>query len=143
MEAKMLAPAAVLVAWSLFMLLWMTAVRLRALAKLGSRASKAKPGARGQDLDGVLPDEVNWKAHNYTHLTETPTLFYAAAVIVALLGASGTDVLAAWIYVALRIAHSLWQSMVNRIPGRLLLFTLSNLPLIYLAVRAIQLALFA
>lgn len=143
MEAKILAPAAVLVAWSLIMLLWMTVVRLRALAKIGSKATEAKPGARGQDLDGVLPDVVNWKAHNYTHLTETPTLFYAAVVIVALLGASGTDVLAAWLYVALRIAHSLWQAMVNRIPVRLALFALSNLPLIYLAVRAIQLALLA
>ncbi|OJW71495.1 MAG: hypothetical protein BGO57_01355 [Sphingomonadales bacterium 63-6] len=142
MEAQMLAPAAVLVAWSIFMLLWMTAVRLRALAKLESKASDAKPGARGEDLNGVLPDEVNWKAHNYTHLTETPTLFYAVTVIVALLGASGADVTAAWAYVALRIAHSLWQSMVNRIPVRLLLFTLSNLPLIYLAGRALQLALF-
>lgn len=143
MEAKILAPAAVLVAWSLIMLLWMTAVRLQALSKTGSRATEAKPGARGQDLNGVLPDVVNWKAHNYTHLTETPTLFYAAVVIVALLGASGTDVLAAWLYVALRIAHSLWQAMVNRIPVRLTLFTLSNLPLMYLAVRALQLALFA
>lgn len=143
MEAKILAPAAVLVAWSLIMLLWMTAVRLHALSKIGSKATEARPGARGQDLDGVLPDVVNWKAHNYTHLTETPTLFYAAVVIVALLGASGTDVLAAWLFVALRIAHSLWQAMVNRIPVRLALFTLSNLPLIYLAVRAIQLALLA
>jgi uncharacterized MAPEG superfamily protein len=143
MTAQMLAPAAVLVAWSIFMLLWMTAVRLRALSKAGIDPKTAKPGGRGPDLDGVLPDIVNWKAHNYAHLTETPTLFYAAAVIVALLGATGNDVLAAWIFVGFRILHSLWQSLVNTIPIRLLLFTLSNLALIWLGVRALQLTLFA
>lgn len=139
----MLAPVAVLVAWSIVMLLWMVATRLPALSKAGIDTKTAKPGGRGVDLEGVLPDPVNWKAHNYTHLTETPTLFYAVAVVVALMGPTGNDVTAAWIYVAFRIVHSLWQAMVNTIPVRLLLFTLSNLALIWLAVRALQLTLFA
>lgn len=140
--AQMLAPAAALVAWSIFMLLWMTAVRLSALSKLGI-ARNPKPGGRAPDLEGVLPDIVNWKAHNYAHLTETPTLFYAVAIIVAVMGPSGADVIAGWAYVVLRIAHSLWQSMVNTIPVRLTLFTLSNIPLIWLTVRALQLTLLA
>jgi uncharacterized MAPEG superfamily protein len=143
MQAQMLAPAAVLVAWSIFMLLWLTATRLPALSKAGIDTKKAKPGGRGVDLEGVLPDIINWKAHNYTHLVETPTLFYAVALIVALLGANDTDVLVAWAYVVLRIAHSIWQSLVNTIPVRLLLFTLSNIALIWLTVRALQLTVFA
>lgn len=139
----MLAPVAVLVAWSIFMLVWMTATRLPALSKAGIKASEAKPGGRGVDLEGVLPDIVNWKSHNYTHLTETPTLFYAAAIVVALMGPTSADTIAAWIYVGLRIAHSLWQAMVNTIPVRLTLFALSNLALIWLAVRAVQLTLTA
>lgn len=141
MEAQMLAPAAVLVAWSLVMLVWMTVTRLRALSKIGQKASEAKPGGRGKDLDGVLPDVVNWKAHNYTHLMETPTLFYATVVILALLGGGTTDVLVAWIYVALRILHSLWQSLVNTIPVRLTLFALSVVALVWLAVSALRLTL--
>ena len=143
MQAQMLAPAAALVAWSLIMLLWMTALRLTALSKAGIKPTEAKPGGRGKDLDGVLPDIVNWKAHNYTHLMETPTLFYAAVVIIALMGAGATDVLVAWIYVALRILHSLWQSLVNTIPVRLLLFALSVVALITLAVRAVMLTMAA
>ena len=74
MQAQILTPAAVLVIWSIVMLFWMAFTRLPALSKLGG-LGKAKLGGRGQDLEGVLPDEINWKAHNYTHLMEQPTLF--------------------------------------------------------------------
>lgn len=142
MQAQMLAPAAVLVAWSLVMLFWMAGTRLPALAKSGAMKD-AKPGGRGQDLDGVLPDSLQWKAHNYNHLMEQPTIFYATVVIIAMLGAQSGDVLAAWIYVGLRIVHSLWQAMVNVVPVRLLIFLISTFALVYLAYRAIALTLFA
>ncbi|HEU4820821.1 MAG TPA: MAPEG family protein [Qipengyuania sp.] len=143
MQAQMLAPAAVLVAWSLIMMLWMAGTRLPAMkAKMGG-VGKAKPGGRGQDLEGVLDDRVNWKSHNYAHLMEQPTLFYAVSLIIALLGAAAGDVLAAWIYVALRIVHSIWQATVNVVSVRFLLFLASSLPLFYLTFRALMLTLFA
>ncbi|MBD3729936.1 MAG: MAPEG family protein [Sphingomonadales bacterium] len=142
MLAKMLAPAAVLVVWSLVMLTWMAATRLPALAKSGAMKD-AKPGGRGQDLDGVLPDTLQWKAHNYNHLMEQPTIFYATVVIIALMGAAAADIWAAWIYVALRIVHSLYQATVNIVPTRLMIFSASSLALLYLAVRAVMLTLFA
>lgn len=142
MQAQMLAPAAMLVAWSMVMLFWMAGTRLPALAKSGV-LKNAKPGGRGQDLEGVLDDRINWKSHNYAHLMEQPTIFYAAVVIIALMGADEASVLAAWIYVALRIIHSLWQALVNRVPVRLAIFTLSSLALLYLAYRAVVLTLFA
>ena len=143
MQAQMLAPAAVLVAWSLIVLFWVGAARFPAMARAGIDAKTAKPGGRGQDLDGVLPDQVNWKAHNYTHLMEQPTLFYALVVILAMLGPTAMDTLMAWAYVALRIVHSLWQATVNRIPVRLVIFLFGTVCLIYLAVRALVLTLFA
>jgi hypothetical protein len=143
MQAQMLAPAAVLVAWSLIMMLWMAGTRLPAMkAKMGG-VGKAKPGGRGQDLEGVLDDRVNWKSHNYAHLMEQPTLFYAVSLIIALLGTAAGDVLAAWIYVALRVVHSLWQATVNVVSVRFTLFLLSSLALVYLAFRALMLTLFA
>ncbi len=33
-----------------------------------------------KSLDRVLPPEVQWKAHNYNHLHEAPTVFYAIAI---------------------------------------------------------------
>lgn len=142
MQAQMLGPAAVLVAWSLVMMLWMAGTRLPAMSKMGG-VGKARPGGRGQDLEGVLDDRINWKAHNYAHLMEQPTLFYAVSLIIALLGAAAGDVLAAWIYVALRIVHSIWQATVNVVSVRFTLFLLSSLALIYLAFRALMLTLFA
>lgn len=141
MQAQMLAPAAGLIAWSLVMMVWMAATRLPAMKKM-SGVGKAKPGGRGQDLEGVLEDRVNWKAHNYAHLMEQPTLFYAASLIIALLGAAAGDVLAAWIYVALRVVHSIWQATVNVVSVRLMLFLASSFALIWLAYRALSLTLF-
>lgn len=143
MQAQMLAPAAVLIAWSLVMMVWMAATRLPAMkAKIGGGLSKAKPGGRGQDLEGVLDDRINWKAHNYAHLMEQPTLFYAASLIIALLGAGAGDVLAAWVYVALRVVHSIWQATVNVVSVRFMLFFASSLALLWLAIRALALTLF-
>jgi hypothetical protein len=141
MLAQMLAPAAVLIAWSLLILFWMAFTRLPALGKAGGLGA-AKPGGRGQDLEGVIPDKINWKSHNYAHLMEQPTLFYAASVIIALLGASALDTVFAWIYVALRIVHSIWQATVNVVKIRFLLFIASTIALIYLAYRALALTLF-
>jgi hypothetical protein len=142
MQAQMLAPAAVLVAWTLVMLIWMASTRLPALNRMGG-LKNAKPGGRGQDLEGVLDDRVNWKSHNYAHLVEQPTLFYAVSLIIALLGAGAIDVLAAWIYVALRIVHSLWQATVNVVAVRFVLFALYTLALAVLAVHALAITLFA
>ncbi len=143
MQAQILAPAAVLVLWSIVMLFWMAGTRLPAMKKLGSAVTEAKPGGRGQDLEGVIPDHVNWKAHNYAHLMEQPTIFYATVVIIAMMGAGSLDVLLAWIYVGLRVAHSVWQATVNKVSIRFLLFIGSTVALVILAVRAVMMTLFA
>lgn len=142
MQAQMLAPAAVLAVWTIIMLVWMAATRLPAIKARGG-LGQAKPGGRGQDLEGVIDDRINWKAHNYTHLLEQPVLFYAVSAIIAIMGAGAIDVLLAWIYVALRIVHSIWQATVNRVPVRFALFMLSTLALLILAIHAVILTLFA
>ena len=137
MQAQILAPAAVLIAWSLVMLLWMAFTRFPAMKKTGMDLGNAKPGGRGQDLEGVLPDNVQWKAHNYAHLMEQPTLFYAVVVILAILAPGPVSVLLAWVYVGLRIVHSIWQATVNIVKVRFLLFLASTLALAALAVLAL------
>jgi len=140
MQAQILVPAAALVVWTLVMLFWMAMTRMPALRKLGG-LGKAKAGGRGQDLEGVIDDRINWKSHNYTHLHEQPTLFYAVIAILAILGPQAHDVLFAWAYVAIRVIHSIWQATVNKVSVRFLLFLLSTACLIVLAVRALALAL--
>jgi uncharacterized MAPEG superfamily protein len=139
MQAQILAPAAVLVLWSIVMLFWLAATRLPPLFKQPGGLGAAKPGGRGADLEGVLPDSINWKSHNYTHLMEQPTIFYATVMILALMGANAGDVAIAWGYVALRIVHSIWQATVNKVSIRFGLFIASTVCLILLAIHAFEL----
>lgn len=143
MENTILAPAAVLVLWSLIMLFWMAATRFPAIAKSGMDIKSVPPGGRGQDLDAVLPPSVNWKSHNYTHLMEQPTIFYATVAILALSGAGGgLNTQLAWAYTGIRIVHSIWQATVNKImPVRFGLFLLSTACLLVLAVNAVRITL--
>ena len=143
MQAQMLAPGAVLIVWSIIMLMWTAGTRFPAMAKSGMDLKNAKPGGRGQDLEGAIPDKVNWKSHNYSHLMEQPTIFYPTIIILAMMGAGAIDVLLAWIYVGLRIVHSLWHAMVKVVALRFLLLILSTLALAALAVRAVSVTLLA
>jgi hypothetical protein len=135
-NSPIFAPAIVLVLWSLFMLGWLALSRLPAMAKAGI-ALGSLVGGRGADLEGVIPDRVNWKSHNYTHLMEQPTIFYVTVVILGLVGAGdGVNLQLAWAYVMLRIAHSVVQSVWNRVAVRFTLFVASTLVLVVLAVNA-------
>jgi hypothetical protein len=129
----MLAPAGALIAWTLVMLIWMAATFGPAVRKV---APRLKLGARASELDGLIDAKIMWKTHNYEHLLEQPTIFYASVFILAWSGFTRTDVILAWIYVGLRIVHSLWQSTVNRQPVRAVLFIVSSAFLIPLGVRA-------
>ena len=143
MQAQILAPAAVLVLWSLVMLSWTALSRFPAMAKAGMDLKNAAPGGRGQDLETVLDPKTNWKSHNYAHLMEQPTLFYATLTILAFMGAGATDVLLAWAYVAIRIVHSIWQATVNVVSVRFALFVISTGCLLALAIRAAMATLLA
>ena len=143
MQAQMLAPAAVLVLWSLIMLNWLALGRLPPLLKQPGGLGATKRGGRGADLEGVLPESVQWKSHNYAHLMEQPTIFYATTLIIAIMGAGELDVTLAWAYVAFRIAHSLWQALVNTVPVRFTLFLVATVFLLVLAVRAVMITLLA
>jgi hypothetical protein len=135
-QSPIFAPAIVLVLWSLVMLAWLAMTRLPAMARAGVDLTSAV-GARGANLEGVVPDKVNWKSHNYTHLMEQPTLFYATVVILGVIGqGDGLNLQLAWAYVFLRIAHSLVQAIWNRVVVRFTLFSLATVALLTLALRA-------
>jgi hypothetical protein len=138
MDTSLLAPAAVLVSWSLIVLMWTIVTRFPALREAGLDVAKAPAGTRYQEIESGLPDRVNWKSHNYTHLMEQPTLFYATIFILALAGeGTALNLGLAWVYVALRVVHSLWQTLVNTLPVRITLFALSTTALLVLAFNAV------
>jgi len=137
MHTQILAPVVALVAWSLVMQIWMYATRFPAMKRAGI-SLKGRVGGRGGALDGVVEDQVQWKAHNYNHLMEQPTLFYAIALSLALLGGGGVwiNVWLAWGYVAFRILHSLIQATSNVVKWRFLAFSAGSLCLLGLTVHA-------
>ncbi|MFC7537608.1 MAPEG family protein [Sphingomonas sp. GCM10030256] len=133
--SPLLGPVVALIAWSLVIMLLMAATRLPAMRKAGIGLNRR--GGRGQNLEGVIPDEVNWKAHNYAHLMEQPTIFYAIVFALIVMGFDHQiNVWLAWGYVGLRILHSLVQVSVNIVALRFGLFLLSSLCLISLTVHA-------
>jgi len=138
-----LGPAAVLVLWSLIVLMWMIITRFKAFSDAGITLNEAPAGTRYVDVEPKMPARVNWVAHNYTHLMEQPTIFYAVIAVLALAGdTSGLNVALAWSYVGLRVVHSLWQGLVNIIMVRVILFTLSTLCLFGLAINAVRMTVF-
>ncbi|HYD24026.1 MAG TPA: MAPEG family protein [Croceibacterium sp.] len=131
-----LQPVVALAAWTMVMWAWMYATRIPAMS-----AHQVKPDSLARDpearLDKLLPPHVQWKAHNYNHLHEAPTVFYAVAIVLAIVG-RGDDygLVLGWLYVGTRIAHSLVQATVNRVVVRFALFVFSSLVLVALIGRA-------
>jgi len=130
-------PIAVLAAWTMVMWVWMYVTRIPAMtaAKVDADALVRQGG---QSLDQLLPAKTQWKAHNYNHLHEAPTVFYAVALALALIGqGDGLNAMLAWSYVGLRIAHSLVQSTINKVMVRFLIFALSSLVLMALTLHLV------
>ncbi|CUS43303.1 MAG: MAPEG family protein [Pseudomonadota bacterium] len=135
-HSPILAPVVALIAWSLVMWLWMYARRIPAMnaAKIDT---KNLVGGNGADLKAIIPPQAQWPADNYNHLMEQPTLFYAIALTLALLGAGGgINLTIAWAYVGLRVVHSIVQVTVNRVIVRFSIFTLATLCLMALTLHA-------
>lgn len=130
----MLKPIVALVAWSFVMWAWMYVTRIPAIRAAKMELDPQAP--RGEQM-ATLPAEVRWKADNYNHLMEQPTLFYAIALVLALVTRDpGTDATLAWAYVGLRVVHSVFQATVNKIEVRFGLFFISSLVLAAMTVRA-------
>ena len=131
-----LKPVVALLAWTMVMWLWMYATRIPAMRKAGL-VEPGMTGSTGASLREKLPDAVSWKADNYNHLHEAPTVFYAVAIVLAIIGqGDGLNATIAWIYVGLRVIHSIVQATVNRVMIRFALFALSSLALIALILHA-------
>ena len=134
LPSPILAPVIALVLWTFVMWLWLYATRIPAMTKL---KVKLDPSLTGAELSALLPPRVRWKADNYNHLMEQPTLFYAVALVLAVLGVGyGLNAELAWAYVGLRVLHSLVQALGNVILLRFTVFNISSIVLLILAVRA-------
>lgn len=134
MHTPILDAVIALVLWTFVMWVWLYATRLPAVIKGKIVYDPQRPPSEFMDK---IPANVRWKADNYNHLHEQPTIFYAVAITLALLGAGGgINATLAWVYVALRVVHSLIQATVNIVMPRFFVFVAASLVLFVLALRA-------
>ena len=129
-----LLPVVALVAWTFVMWGWMYVTRIPAIRRARMRLDPTAP--RGEQM-ATLPPTVRWKADNYNHLFEQPTLFYAIALVLwALDHGQGLPLVLAWAYVGMRVVHSVFQATKNVIEIRFVLFFVGSLVLAALTVVA-------
>ena len=134
MQSPLFGPVIALVLWSFVMWAWMYATRIPAILKY---KVVMDPHRSPSEFHAQLPAPVRWKADNYNNLMEQPTLFYAVAITLAILGeADAVNVGLAWLYVGLRVVHSLVQAITNTIVVRFSVFMIASVVLLMLAIRA-------
>lgn len=140
MDAAILKPVIALAAWSTIMWIWLYAARLPAMSRAridGTKMVGSTGKSLREDLVAAGEERASWVADNYNHLMEQPTVFYATAIALALIGqGNGLNATIAWAYVGLRVTHSLVQVLSNRVIYRFALFMLSGIALAVLVLHA-------
>ncbi len=140
MNSAILQPVVALAAWTMIIWLWMYATRLPAMGRAGIDAKNmvgSTGGGLRDDLIAKGEERASWVADNYNHLHEAPTVFYAMSLVLAMIGqGDNLNATIAWVYVGLRVAHSLLQILSNRVIVRFVLFALSTVALMMLVTHA-------
>ena len=128
------------------MWIWLYAVRLPAMSRAridGTKMVGSTGKSLREDLVAAGEERASWVADNYNHLMEQPTVFYATAISLALIGqGNGLNATIAWAYVGLRVVHSLVQVLSNRVIYRFALFMLSGIALAALVLHAVLAAFY-
>jgi hypothetical protein len=134
LPSPILTPVIALVLWTFVMGVWLYATRIPALSKHRIVYDPQRPS---EEFHAQIPAAVRWKADNHNNLLEQPTLFYAVALTLAFVGAgSGLNAGLAWVYVVLRIAHSLVHALINKVIIRFALYAMASLVLLAMTLRA-------
>jgi hypothetical protein len=132
MVPNIMTPVLALILWTFVIWSWMYATRIPAIRSARLDVNKIK---RKDDLN-ALPIGVQQIADNYNHLHEQPTVFYALAIYSHLVGvADGINVALAWLYVVIRIAHSIVQCTSNVVVVRFGIFAAATGVLMIIAAR--------
>lgn len=89
-------------------------------------------------LIGLIPEPVSYPAYNFRNLLELPILFYALCLLLFVTGMADTwDLLAAWVFVVLRVVHSVIHCTVNVVIYRFYVYFVSALVLWLMLFRVV------
>ncbi len=116
------APLMALVAWSFAIMLFMAYKRWSA-----GFAGRLKRGEYKVGESAEVPADVRLPGRNFRNLFEMPVLFYVLCLALYMThNVSEAPLVLAWIYVALRIVHSLIHVTYNKIMHRFFVYALSS-----------------
>jgi hypothetical protein len=99
------------IGWVFLLYTWLTVARMRAV-----RAGEVVFGdfARGEE-----PHHIARITRNLANQFELPVIFYAAVVmLIALNKVTTIDLIAAWVFIAGRVIHTLVQTLTDNVPLR-------------------------
>ena len=134
-QILILQPIAALALFTLVVLLLMPYQRVKAVRAKQVTEEDFKFGESAR-----VPSAVNIPNRNYMNLLELPILFYVANIILFIIGKVDVVFLyMAWIYVGLRICHSIVHLTYNRVLHRMFVFGLSNGVLAMIWIRILPL----
>lgn len=117
-----LLPVATLALWTLLVLLLVPIARFKAGAKGQVDFDDFKLGESSR-----VPAETRVPNRVFMNLLEVPVLFYLACLVAVITQqATHLQLILAWAFVALRVAHSLIYLSYNHVPHRLTAFAAAN-----------------
>jgi len=115
-------PMLALVAWTFVIMLLMAYKRWSA-----GFAGRLKRGEFKVGESQDVPNDVRLPGRNFVNLFEMPVLFYVLCLALYMThNVSKTLLVLAWVYVALRIVHSLIHVTYNKIMHRFFVYALSS-----------------
>tara|TARA_X000000368_G_C22840408_1_gene627379 strand:+ start:213 stop:614 length:402 start_codon:yes stop_codon:yes gene_type:complete len=127
-QVALLTPVLVLIIWTFTIFLIMSYGRARFM-------KDPQDAAHTKDLKGTLPTWVERTADNYNHLFEQPIAFYVVTLATALINSIDPLIIQlAWVFVILRIIHSLVQLTFNLVLVRFMIFLIGWLIIAYMAI---------
>jgi hypothetical protein len=127
-------PVTALALWTLVMLTLTAYQRIGAVVRRQLRSRDFKVGESND-----VPHELRVRNRNLVNLLEMPVLFYVVCLSLYVTGLSdGGAIWLAWLFVALRVLHSLVHITYNRVTHRLVVFALSSFALLALWIVLIK-----
>jgi hypothetical protein len=133
MVTSILWPMLAYIGWVFLLYAWLTVARQRAV--------KRGEVEYASFAHGEEPPEIDRITRNLANQFELPLIFYALVVLLVALGqVTLFDVVAAWVFVAGRVAHTLVQTLTDNVPLRGQVFTINFLAVVALAAHVALLA---
>jgi hypothetical protein len=132
--SSILWPMLAQIGWTFVLYVWLTIARSRAVAR-GEVKYSAFALGRNE------PTDVARITRNLANQFELPVIFYAVVLLLVVIGRVSTiDVLAAWVFVAGRVIHTLVQTLTDDVPLRGRAFVINFVALVVLVVHVVMLA---